>query len=267
MAGALASAGAAFGDAVMIAAAVRAMRFLESTLVVPEGDSRSRVLRHAKDGVPRGPGFLDDHAFVADGALDLYEATADPSWVHLARRVADAILSHFVDSTDGGFFFTPDDGESILVRPKDSFDHAVPSGAAVAARVLLRLGSLVDAKYEAAGARAIERSAAAAAENPMGMSVTVALVNRLVRGSVDVVLVGPRASSATLALADVAHRAYLPDRVLAWANPADPRALEACAPVGEGKAALPEAVAYVCRGRACSLPIGAPDELRQALSK
>jgi uncharacterized protein YyaL (SSP411 family) len=265
MAGALAAAGSALGDMPMIDAAARAMRFVESTLVIPEGDSRARVLRHAKDGVARGPGFLDDHAFVADAALDLYEATADPSWVHLARRVADAILSHFRDATDGGFFFTPDDGESILVRPKDSVDHAVPSGAAIAAKVLLRLGALTDAKYADAGARSVERMAAAAAENPLGMSVTVALVERLVRGSVDIVLVGPRVSPSTVALAAVAHRAYVPDRVLAWADPADPRALEACAFVGEGKPAQPEPVAYVCRGRTCSLPIGAPEALRVAL--
>jgi uncharacterized protein YyaL (SSP411 family) len=264
-AGALATAGAALADDTMIADAARAMRFVESALVVPEGDTRARVLRHSKDGVARGPGFLDDHAFVADAALDLYEATAEPSWVHLALRVAEAILSHFQDPSDGGFFFTPDDGEGILVRPKDSFDHAVPSGAAIAAKVLLRLGALRDAKYAEAGARAVERLASAAAENPLAMSVTVALVDRLVRGSVDVVLVGPRTSHSTLALGREAHRTYVPDRVLAWADPADPRALEACALAWDGKAAQPEPVAYVCRGRTCSLPIGDPVALAAAL--
>jgi uncharacterized protein YyaL (SSP411 family) len=265
MAGALAAAGSALGDAGMVEAAVRAMRFVERTLVAPEGDSRARVLRHCKDGVARGPGFLDDHAFVADAAIDLYEATADPSWVHLARRLAEAMQSHFQDASDGSFYFTPDDGEAILVRPKDSFDHAVPSGAAVAARVFLRLGGLLDAKYADVGARAVERLAGPAADNPLGMSVTVALADRLVRGSVDVVLVGPPISPATLALAGEAHRAYLPDRVLGWANPADPRALEACALVGEGKAAQSEPVAYVCQGRTCSLPIASPEALRVAL--
>jgi uncharacterized protein YyaL (SSP411 family) len=265
MAGALATAGAALGDDSMVAAAVQAMQFVAGTLVVPEGDMRARVLRHVKDGVARGPGFLDDHAFVADAALDLYEATADPSWVNLARRLVEGILSHFQDANEGGFFFTPDDGEAILVRPKDSFDHAVPSGAAIAAKVLLRLGSLKDAKYAEVGARAVERLAVVASENPLGMSVTVALVDRLVRGSVDVVLVGPRSSPLTLTLARQAHSAYAPDRVLAWADPADPRALEACALASEGRPAQPEPVAYVCRGRACSLPIGDPGALAAAL--
>ncbi|MCL2450842.1 MAG: thioredoxin domain-containing protein, partial [Polyangiaceae bacterium] len=265
MAGALAAAGSALGDGPMVQAAVRAMRFVERTLVSPEGDTRARVLRHCKDGVARGAGFLDDHAFVADAAIDLYESTADPSWVHLARRLAEAIRSHFYDMESDSFFFTPDDGEAILVRPRDPFDHAVPSGPAIAARVFMRLGGLVDVKLAELGARAVERLAGAALDNPLGMSVTVALADRLVRGSVDVVLIGPPASPATTALAAEAHRAYLPDRVVAWADPADPRALEACSLLAEGKAVQPEPVAYVCRGRTCSLPIAAAAPLRAAL--
>jgi uncharacterized protein YyaL (SSP411 family) len=265
MASGLAAAGSALGDAAMVEAAVRAMRFIEAALVSPEGGARARVARHVKEGVARGPGFLDDHAFVADAALDLYEVTSDASWVRLARQIAEAILAHFRDATDGAFYFAPDDGEALFVRPKDAFDHAVPSGASVAARVLLRLGTLVDPRYGELGARAVEQRAAAAAQNPLAMSVTVALADRLVRGSTDVVLVGPRESPATQALATQVHRAYLPDRVLAWADASDMRALEACAVLAEGKASLGEPVAYVCRGRTCSLPTARPEELGRML--
>ncbi len=266
MAGALAMAGAALGEPAMVQAAARALDFVERALVVREGEGRARVLRHVKDGVVKGPGFLDDHAFVADAALDLYEATGETRWVALARSLADAILAHFHDAKGDSFDFTPDDGEAILIRPKDPFDHAVPGAASIACKMLLRLGSLADEKYAAPATRAVEKLASAALENPFGMSVTVASVDRLVRGSVDVVLVGPRGNDALEALARAAHRAHLPDRVLAFVDPADPGTLEAARALAEGKTAQNEPVAYVCRGRTCSLPIRNAADLAKALA-
>ncbi len=249
------------------AAAERALRFVEGSLVVHEPGSppRARLMRHVRNGVVKGPGFLDDHAFVGNAALDVYEFDGDPRWVPLARAVAEGILAHFFDG-DAGFYFAPDDGEKVVVRARDAYDHAVPSGASMACKLLLRLGTLVDPRYGDIGARAVERMASAAAANPFGMSGTVALVDRLVRGSTDVVLVGPRASQATRALAREALRAYLPDRVLAWADPGDPRALEACAALAQDKPARSEPVAYVCRGRTCSRPLHTAAELADALS-
>jgi uncharacterized protein YyaL (SSP411 family) len=264
--GALAEAGAALGEAGLVDAAVRAMRDVEQKLVVRTAQG-ARVERHCKDGVVKGPGFLDDYAYLGDAALDLYEATGEAHWVGLARSLADAILARFHDPAGRGFFYVADDAEKILVRAKDAYDHATPSAASVASRLLLRLGSLVDPKYTLPAERAIEGMAPAAADNPMGMGSAVCLVDRLVRGSVDVVLVGPRTSEATRALARAVASAPIADRVLAWADPADPAALEACAALAEGKAALPEPSAYVCRGRTCSLPVSAPADLARLLTE
>jgi uncharacterized protein len=265
MIGAMADAGSVL-DPALVAAAERAMRFVERTLVVPEAAGRSRVRRLAKDGAWKGQGFLDDHAYLADAALDLYEATGDPHWVSLARSLGEALLTHFFDARDASFFFVPDDGEPILVRAKDAYDHAVPSGASVACRALLRLGALVDARLHGPAARAVQGLAAAASQNPGGMSSAVSLGDRLVRGTVDVVLVGPRRAEATQALAREVFRALLPDRVVAWLDPADPLSVAACAVLAEGKAAHDRPVAYVCRGRTCSLPIGDPVELARELA-
>jgi uncharacterized protein YyaL (SSP411 family) len=265
MIGAMADTGAALGDADLLAAAERAMAFVERVLVTREEGGQARVLRLAKDGVARGAGFLDDHACVADAALDVYEATGAPHWVLLARSIADALLAHFFDATSGEFFFVPDDGEKILVRANDPYDHAVPSSAAVACRVLLRLGALADAKYAEAATRGLERLAPGAAANPMGMGSIVCLVDRAVRGTVDAVLVGPRGSAATAALARSVFRAPLRDRVVAWLDAADPQSAEACRVLAEGKAAHGEPAAYVCRGNTCSLPLTDPDELADAL--
>jgi uncharacterized protein YyaL (SSP411 family) len=264
--GALADASSALDEPPLREAAESAMRFVEQHLVVREADGRARVLRLAMEGEAKGKGFLDDHAYVADAALELYEASGDPHWVELARALAASILAHFHDPAEGGFFFVPDDGESILVRAKDPYDHAVPSGASVACRVLLRLASLVDPELARPAERAVEQLAGGAADNPAGMSNTVCLADRIVRGPVDVVLVGPRTSEATRALAREAFRAHLPDRTVAWADPADPRSLEACRALAEGKPAQATPAAYVCRGRTCSLPVSDPGELARLLA-
>jgi uncharacterized protein len=264
--GALADAGAAL-DPALVAAAERAMRFVERVLVTPEGAERARVLRLAKDGLAKGSGFLDDHAYVADAALDLYEATGDPHWVGLARKLGLAIVAHFHDASDDAFFFVPDDGETILVRAKDPWDHAVPSGSSVACRALLRLGALVDPALGEIGTKAAEKLARAAAANPAGMSNAVCLGDRLVRGTTDVVIVGPQAAEGTRALARAAFEAWLPNRVVAWVDPTDASTREACAVLAEGKTPRDGSVAYVCAGRTCSLPIEEATELAAELRR
>jgi uncharacterized protein YyaL (SSP411 family) len=262
MIGALADAGAALGDAGMIAAARRAFAFCRATLVVPE--TPARVMRLVKGDVVKGPGFLDDYAFLADAALDLYEATGEPAYVVDARALLDALLVRFHDDT--GFFFAPSDGEALIHRAQDPYDHAIPSGASIASKALSRLGALVGGAYADVAERALVRLAPSAIENPFGMSQSICGLDRLVRGSVDVVVVGPRTSDATGALVAVAMRAYLPNRTVAWADPADAEALAVCAALAEGKPTTDLPSAFVCRDRACSLPITSPDALKSALA-
>jgi uncharacterized protein YyaL (SSP411 family) len=262
MIGALADAGAALGDASMIESAVRAFAFCRKTLVADE--IPVRVMRLAKGSIVKGPGFLDDYALLADAALDLYEATGVAEYVVDARAIVDAMLARFHDPS--GFFFAPSDGETLIHRAKDPYDHAVPSGTAIACKALLRLGTLVGESYADVATKELERLAPSAVENPFGMSQSVCVLDRLVRGSVDVVVVGPRSSEATQALVAVAMRAYLPNRSIAWADPADAEALAVCAALAEGKPTTDVPSAFVCQGRTCSLPITAPDALKRALA-
>ena len=119
----------------------------------------------------------------------------------------------------------------------------------------------------AAATRAIEALGPAAERNPAGMSNSVSLADRVVRGSTDVVLVGPRDAEGTRALALAVFRARVRDRVVAWADPAVPASIEACSLLAEGKLDRPGPLAYVCRGRTCSLPITDPGELARALAE
>jgi len=265
----LAEAGAVLADPSMIASAERALAFIEKHLVVRQGDGdRVRALRLAKKTdtgwLVKGPGFLDDHAFLANAALDVYEATGDPRHVTLARGLADVMLDVFFE--DGaGFFFTPKDGETLITRSRDRYDNTIPSGVSIACRALLRLGTLVHGAYAGIAAKELARSAPAAIENPFGFGQSLCELDRLVRGGVDVVLVGARNDKRTRELALATYEQWLPSRTIAWLDPNDPASRAACAELAEGKAAKDGPVAYVCRGRTCSLPISTPADLTALL--
>ena len=137
--GALADASIALGEPALLSAAEKAFEYVER-LLVEDG----AVARLAMDDVVKGPGFLDDHAFVCAAALDLYEATGTEHYLTCARAIADRTIARFWDDADVGFFYTPSDAERLIVRSKDPFDQAIPSGGSIACLALSKLASISD---------------------------------------------------------------------------------------------------------------------------
>ncbi len=251
--GALADAGRALGEPAWVDAARAGFAAVEQRLV-----RGGRVGRYFKDGVAASdrPGFLDDQAYFGNAALDLFEATGDAHYESVARAICAAMIEHHWDRGEGGFWFSPDDGDALITRTKDAYDQASPSAAAMAATLCLRLGTMSDESLFAPGEKQLARLAGSAMETAMGMSQTLLALDRLVRGSTDVVLVGPTDSPATRALADVVFRKYIPNRSVIHVDPEVPASLSAAPIAAAGKSGEPGAtVAYVCRGRACSAPV------------
>jgi len=134
--GALAKCGQWLGEPRYVEAAVRAARFC-TTELCPGGQWMHRWA----EGEAAIPAFLDDRAYLADGLIDLAEATGDPRWRDLARTLADGMVADFRDPVDGGFYFTSDRWhEPLVARSRDLFDGALPSANGVAVRVPARLG-------------------------------------------------------------------------------------------------------------------------------
>ncbi|MGH7143322.1 MAG: thioredoxin domain-containing protein [Planctomycetota bacterium] len=153
MIGALAQAGSTLAEPRYTAAARKAADF-ELAQMWKDG----QLLRAWRAGSGHLDGYLEDYAFLADGLLDLSHAlaAADPAaadrYRTAARAIAAAMVKHFYDPDHGGFFFTADDGEKLLMREKDGFDEAIPSGNGKAVQVLLRLAALPDTSPAAAAA-------------------------------------------------------------------------------------------------------------------
>ncbi|HEY1954213.1 MAG TPA: thioredoxin domain-containing protein [Polyangiaceae bacterium] len=252
---ALADAARALGEPEWLAMAERAFDFVWRVLV-----KDNRVLRHAKPSgdeyAAKGPGFLDDQAFVACAAIDLYEATRNGEYLRRARGLAETIRAEFTDDA-GALYLVAKDGEPLIARPQDVYDHAIPSATSKAVELFLRLGTLVDATFSAAAETIVASLAAAAVENPFGFSSLVLLADRIASTSVDVVLVGESDE-----LLGAAYRAYVPHRTIAHATTAG----ASDAPlVTEGKAASAPA-AFVCHDHSCAPAVSGYRDLLSLLS-
>jgi uncharacterized protein len=251
MIGACAEVATATSDTAARAMAERAFEALEESHFRGE-----RLLR-----VGSIAGYLDDYAYMANAALDLFELTSTTRYLESARALVKTALDLFEDP-DGGFFFTPRDGETLITRNKDPYDAAIPSGVSMMSLALLRLFALDgDPSYEERARKALEPIASAAANNPLGFSQSVIAFDRLVRGSTDVVVVGP--SDKSRLLLDAVRRTYVPHRTLLLVDPSDATAKPALA---EGKEAKSGPVAYVCRGRTCSPPVADSAALAAAIA-
>ena len=131
-------------------------RALARTLLARSRDQEGRLLRFPADDGDPIPGFCEDHVHLAEGLLDLAEATGEEAWAEAARALGDRILRHFEDETHGGFFATSDDlHEALFARRKETFDSPIPSDNGTAARLFLRLAARTG---EEAYARAADRA-------------------------------------------------------------------------------------------------------------
>jgi uncharacterized protein len=257
--GAFAEAGAVLGRVDLIDVARRAATFVVEQMRAPDG----RLLRTSDGRTAKLNAYLEDHAFLLEALLDLYEATFEERWFAEARGVAEAILDRFHDAERGGFFSTSADHEQLVARRKDLEDNPIPSGGSSAALGLLRLAALTgERRYEDAAAGHLQLLHELAPRHAGAFGHLLQAMDFHFGPVREVALVGDWPGVS--ALADVVRRELRPRLVLA-AGPGDGSPSEVAlladrSPV-EGRAA-----AYVCERFTCRQPVQDPEELQQALS-
>ncbi len=225
-----------------------------------------RLLRTYRDGQAKLNGYLEDYASLADGLLSLYETTFEPRLFEAACALADAMLAHFWDDAEGGFFNTSDDHEALISRPKDLFDNAVPSGNSIAVEVLLRLSALSGRSLYAERAEATLRGLSGVlARAPGGFGRLLSALELVLAGQVEVAIAGDPGDAETEALLAVPRGAYRPNMVTALTRPG---AVEAGVALLEGRERVDgHAAAYVCRHFACRRPVTSSEDLAQELER
>jgi hypothetical protein len=259
---ALARAGRAFGDEALLDAAIRAATFVLTHL----RDDDGRLLRSWRDGVTGTAGFADDHASMARACLALFESTGDLRWFDEAESLGEALVRLFADRERGGFFQTGTDTSGLVVRPKDLYDNATPSGNSMGADVCLRLGMLTgDATMTEAGVSALRLVRDAMAAAPTGFGEALSVLDLLLGPAFEVAVVGEPGSPSTRALTDeVLASTWRPRVVLAQGDPSDP-ASERVPLLRERAAVDGLPTAYVCQGFSCRLPVTAPEAVAELL--
>jgi len=220
-------------------------------------DERGRLLRTFKDGEAKLNAYLEDHAFLLDALLVLYESTFEPRWFAAARELADSTIERFADEKRGGFFETSSDHERLVARRKDLEDHPIPSGNSAAAFALLRLAALTgEYAYEERAVGVLRLLHPLAARHPQAFAHLLQALDFHLAPVREVALAG----EDTRALERTVRSRLRPHVVLAGGEPDGVPLLEGREPV-DGRPA-----AYVCERFACRRPVTEPDELEELLA-
>jgi uncharacterized protein YyaL (SSP411 family) len=254
MIAALADAGAALEEPLYLDAAVAAAEFVWREM----RDADGRLLRSYGLGGARIPAYLEDHAFLLEALLTLYEATFDERFFGWSVELAETLLDRFRDSERGGFFVSSRDGERLIAERKELEDHPIPAGSSSAALGLLRLGALSgERRYEDAALGAIGLCAHLAPRFPTAFGHLLCAADFYVSDVKEVALVGPDLAP----FERIIRSRFLPHIVLAGSDGSATSNVPLLASRSPG--ASPATVAFVCERFACQAPVSTPNELAQ----
>jgi len=247
------------GEPRWLVAAERAADFMLAQMRVD-----GRLRRSFKDGRARHNAYLDDHAFLIAGLLDLFEASGEPRWLREAIGLDEILAARFEDTEVGGFFLTSDDHETLLVREKPAQDGAEPCGNSVQLLNLYRLAALTSQDgYRQRADRAVAAFSGMLAEYPSALAEML-LAMEFRRDRVrEVVLVtpGPQAHAQSRAFLDKLYSRFVPNKVVVAVQQGSAlAALAETVPLVAGKSARDEMVtAYLCERGVCKQPTTDPE--------
>lgn len=253
MVAALAKAARVMDEPSYATAAGRSLNFILRNLRDPEG----RLLHRYRDGEAALPAHLDDYTFLIWGLLELYETTFEARYLQSALDLNKRVIEYFWDEEDGGFYLTADDSETLLVRPKEVYDGAVPSGNSVAMLNLLRLSSITgDADLEEKAAQIGRTFSQRVKSAPAAYTQLMVALDFAIGPSYELILSGDSKADDTKVMLKALRQQFVPNKVVVLHpteqdSPDIDMLLEFLKdyPSIDGKA-----TAYICLDYACKLP-------------
>ena len=221
------------------------------------------LLRSWKDGEAKLNGYLEDYANFADGLTELFQVSGETKYLREAKRLADLMITEFWDEEAGGFFFTANNHEELLIRSKDFYDNATPSGNSAAADVLLKLAKLTgEEKYERFAVTLLRLIAPQIRRFPNAFGRALSAMEFYLNPIKEIVIIGEKGNQLAKAVWEI----YLPNKivVLAEENQIDAELV----PLLENRNdidVLP--IGYVCENFVCQKPVFSTDDLRSQISQ
>jgi len=247
-----------------VARARTAAEFVARTMRAADGSLKHRY----RDADASIDGMLDDHAFLCWGLLELYEATFDERHLEDAVTLTRRMVDNFRDDTSGGFFMTPRGAETLVARPREVYDGALPSGNSVAALNLVKLSRYTgEMEFDRLGRDVVEAFGAQVTRAPMAHCGLLLAVDFMLGPSFEIVISGTRGADDVAAMTGALEATFQPNRVLVFRPGDDPQEIARLAPYTRDQKPLEpgRATAYVCRGFTCSQPTTDPVRMLELL--
>jgi len=244
------------GDGKYLRAARNAVNFIETKVATGDG----RLQRTFKDGQSKLNAYLDDYAFYVSSLIDLFAVESKQEYLETAIKYTDFMLGHFWDDKEGSLFFTSYDHEKLIVRTKNFYDLAIPSGNSVAAANLLKLYHYTQNNgYLEHAQKIMKAGARPAAENPFGFGQMLNAIYLYVKKPVEVTVI----TDGNSGMAEWLNKQFIPDGINAVVSASELTSLQKYAYFKgrEGNGGT----AFVCRNFTCSRPIKSKQELEKQL--
>lgn len=264
MIAAFAVGGRALGNALYTQAAARSLEFILSKMFVEQHGSK-RLLHRYRAGDAAISAFLDDYAFLAWGAFELYQTTFNLKYLETTLFLCDEMLRLFENTNSGGFYFSANDNETLIVRTQEAYDGAIPSGNSIAASVLARVGKLTSRKhYIHAAERTITHFAQYLERHPTGFAQMLIAHDFLTNATQEIIIAGAPNNPVTHDFLRSVAEAYLPYAVVAYNH--TPHEIKHFIEQAEYQTAHNgAATVYFCENFTCHAPMTDIDAVLSAL--
>jgi uncharacterized protein YyaL (SSP411 family) len=252
-----------FGEERYVEAAKNCVNF-----IMNKSYQQNRLMHMFREGESAVSGNLDDYAFMIWGLMEIYMATFDVDYLQKARDLNQTVMEHFWDEENGGFYFTADDEEKVLIREKKTFDSAIPSGNSVEFLNLLRLGSFIDDPNQMDTARKLETVFSETVKrSPTGHTQFISGVDFALGPSYSVVIVGDADSEDTIEMIKL-RQLYIPNTTIILKDSRCPDKTNSISEGIEKKSMINgKATAHVCSTGCCKLPTNKKSEMLKLLDE
>lgn len=225
-----------------------------------------RLLRTYKDGKAKLKGYLEDYSFLADAFMSVYEVTLNIDWLNQAIKLSERMLDLFWDENDGLFYDTGTDHESLLIRPRDIGDGAIPCGNSMASYVLFRLSAFTgEDSFKDKAIINMKSIGDFMIRSPHGAGQWLAALDFHSSATAEIAIIGPLCTNKARNLFSEAHQAYLPNKIVAG-HDGRSNGTTSRIPLLLDKPMLNGlTTAFLCDNYVCKSPVTEPDDLRSQI--
>ena len=214
-----------------------------------------------KDGKSKLNAYLDDYAYLVNAIVDVFETTGKADYLNFAAELSDYLIDHFWDDKRGNFFFTADDHEKLIIRPKSNYDLSMPSGNSVTANAFLRLYQITqEEKYHKITQKILETQAGMAAENPFAFGYLLNVLYLDIQKPTEITILNPQNAELVSKLS----KKFLPESIIVTIHQEDELNLLSKFSFFAGKEFLTDqTTVFVCKNFSCSLPLTSLTEVEE----